>query len=42
MRGGSERRYQVCARAYRGLCEVARAPEVGTVLTVSLPLPGPS
>jgi signal transduction histidine kinase len=28
------------ARAYRGLCEVARAPEAGTVLTVSLPLPG--
>jgi len=27
------------ALAYRGQCEVARAPEAGTTLTVSLPLP---
>jgi signal transduction histidine kinase len=27
------------AQAYRGLCEVARAPEAGTTLRVSLPLP---
>jgi signal transduction histidine kinase len=27
------------AQAYRGLCDVSRAPETGTTLTVSLPLP---
>lgn len=27
------------AQAYRGLCEVARGPQTGTTLTLSLPLP---
>ena len=36
---GAPARIRSRAQAYRGLCEVARAPEAGTTLTVSLPLP---
>ncbi|MEO8716619.1 MAG: hypothetical protein ABI423_00185 [Burkholderiales bacterium] len=37
--GGALAQLRRRAQAYRGLCEVARAPEAGTTLTVSLPLP---